>query len=176
MIEEMDFNEDECSSSSQNYSFDNNYNNQLNNDLYLFSKEENLKVNECFEIEFKKVFNDKGLFRNFRKEEEKDLESEKDEEIRLNKRKIFKLIYNANKYVNQKSNVKAKKIFKIFGNDNFKNNTFDEIIMYIKKLNKSSKVISSTSKKYKLLKMEHKLILELKARLLNKIKENENIN
>lgn len=48
--------------------------------------------------------------------------------------------------------------------------------MYIKKLNKSSKVISSTSKKYKLLKMEHKLILELKARLLNKIKENENIN
>ena len=110
MIEEMDFNEDECS--SQNNSFDNKYNNQLNNGLYLFSKENTNIGNECFEVEFKKVFNDKDIFGSSQKEEEKDIESEKSEEIRLNKRKIFKLIYNANKYINPKSNIKSKKIFK----------------------------------------------------------------
>ena len=172
MIKEMDFNDDECS--SQNNSFENKYNNQLNNDLYFFSKENTNIGNECFEVEFKKVFNDKDIFGSSKKEEEKDIESEKSEEIRLNKRKIFKLIYNANKYINPKTNIKAKKIFKIFEKNEFKNNTFDEIILYIKKLNNSSKVSSSNTDRYKLLKLEHKLVLELKTRLLNRIQQKEN--
>ena len=47
--------------------------------------------------------------------------------------------------------------------------------MYIKKLNRSSKTITSNVNKYNLLKMEHRLIQELKNRILDKIKTNENI-
>ena len=59
--------------------------------------------------------------------------------------------------------------------DNFDNYSFNEIILYIKRLNRSSKTISSNVNKYNLLKMEHKLILELKKRILDQIKKNENL-
>ena len=148
-------------------------NSQSNSEFYSFSKENIKKGNEYFESEFKKVFNEKDSFGESIKEEEKDLETEKNEEIPLDKKKIFKLIYNANKYVNKKTAPKAKKIFTIFGNYN--NYSYDELILYIKNLNNSFKTSSSISNKYKLLKLEHKLILELKTRLLNQIKDTEHI-
>ena len=142
--------------------------------FFLFSKENIGNPNEYFETEFKKVFNDKDTFGQFKKEEEKDFEPERYHQIRINKKKIFKLIYNANKIVNKRNNLK-KKIFTILSKDNFDNYSFNEIILYIKRLNRSSKTISSNVNKYNLLKMEHKLILELKNRILDQIKKNENL-
>ena len=86
---------------------------------------------------------------------------------------MFKLIYNTNKnkFICKTKKIRAKKIFKIFGKNNYKNYSFDEIILYIKKLNNSSKTSTSIVNKYKLLKLEHKLILELKTRILSKIEE-----
>lgn len=173
MIEEMDLKEEDCS--SQNNSFDDNYNSHSNNDSFLFSKESMENGNEFFnfETEFKKVFNAKDSFGHILKEEqEKNFELEKNEDIRFNKKKIFKLIYNANKYVNKKANFKTKKIFTILGRSNYDNYSFDDIILYIRKLNYSSKNTTSISNKYKLLKMEHSLILELKNRILNQLNEN----
>ena len=173
MIEEMDIKEEECS--SQNNSFDDNYNSHSNNDLFLFSKENLGGGNEFFnfETEFKKVFNAKDSFGHILKEEEeKNFEPEKNEDIRFNKKKIFKLIYNANKYVNKKTNFKTKKVFTILGKNNYDNYSFDDIILYIRKLNNSSKNSSSISNRYKILKLEQSLILELKNRILNQIKEN----
>ena len=173
MIEEMDIKEEECS--SQNNSFDDNYNSHSNNDLFLFSKENLGRGNEFFnfETEFKKVFNAKDSFGHILKEEEeKNFEPEKNEDIRFNKKKIFKLIYNANKYVNKKTNFKTKKVFTILGKNNYDNYSFDDIILYIRKLNNSSKNSSSISNRYKILKLEQSLILELKNRILNQIKEN----
>jgi hypothetical protein len=94
--------------------------------------------------------------------------------LELIKKKIFKLIYNANNIVNKKTNLK-KKIFTILSKDNFQNYSFHDIILYIKKLNRSSKTITSNVNKYNLLKMEHRLIQELKNRILDKIKNNEKI-
>ena len=173
MIEEMDIKEEECS--TQNNSFDDNYNSHSNNDLFLFSKENLGGGNEFFnfEAEFKKVFNAKDSFGHILKEEEeKNFEPEKNEDIRFNKKKIFKLIYNANKYVNKKTNFKTKKVFTILGKNNYDNYSFDDIILYIRKLNNSSKNSSSISNRYKILKLEQSLILELKNRILNQIKEN----
>lgn len=173
MFEEMDMKEEENSIES-NY-FDNTYDKQSNNDLYLLSKENAKNRNEYFESEFKKVFNYKDTFGEVRKEEEKDLETERNDDFRISKKKIFKLIYNANKIINKTDNLKTKKIFTVFGKNNFKNYSFEQIIIYIKKLNNATKTSSSISYKYQLLKVEHKLILELKTRLLNKIKESESI-
>ena len=159
---------------TKNISFDDNYNNQLTNGFYLFSKENIGNPNEYFETEFKKVFNDKDTFGQPKREEEKDFEPEKFDQIRINKKKIFKLIYNANNIVNKKTNLK-KKIFTVLSKDNFQNYSFHDIILYIKKLNRSSKTITSNVNKYNLLKMEHRLIQELKNRILDKIKTNENI-
>ena len=159
---------------TKNISFDDIANSQMNNGFLLFSKENFVNPNEYFETEFKKVFNDKDTFGQFRKEEEKDFETEKFDRIRINKKKIFKLIYNANKIVNKQNNFK-KKIFTILSNNNFHNYSFHDIILYIKRLNRSSKTITSNVNKYNLLKMEHKLILELKNRILNEIKKNENL-
>jgi hypothetical protein len=173
MIEEMDIKEEECS--SQNNSFDDNYISHSNNDLFLFSKENLGGGNEFFnfETEFKKVFNAKDSFGHILKEEEeKNFEPEKNEDIRFNKKKIFKLIYNANKYVNKKTNFKTKKVFTILGKTNYDNYSFDDIILYIRKLNNSSKNSSSISNRFKILKLEQSLILELKNRILNQIKEN----
>ena len=173
MIEEMDLKEEDCS--SQNNSFDDNYNSHSNNDLFLFSKENMGVGNEFFnfEKEFKKVFNSKDSFGHILKEEEeKNFEPEKNDDIRFNKKKIFKLIYNANKYANKKTNFKTKKLFTILGKTNYDNYSFDDIILYIRKLNHSSKTVASISNKYKLLKMEHSLILELKNRILNQLNEN----
>ena len=169
MIEEMDFKEEDCS--SHNFSFDDNYNNS-GSEEYLFSKENIWNRNECFETEFKKVFNVKDIFGQFTKEEEKDVEPENNEDYSVDKKKIFKLIYNTNKYTNKKDNVKTKKFFNILGKNNFKNYTFDDLILYIRKLNNSTRTSSSISKKYKLLKLEKMLISELKTRILNQIKEN----
>ena len=159
---------------TKNISFDDIANSQMNNGFFLFSKENIGNPNEYFESEFKKVFNDKDTFGQFRKEEEKDFEPEKYDQIRINKKIIFKLIYNANKIVNKRNNFK-KKIFTILSNNNFHNYSFNEIILYIRRLNRSSKAITSNVNKYNLLKMEHKLILELKNRLLNEMKKNENL-
>ena len=172
MMEEIDFMEEETS--NQNNSFDDNYNNQPDSDLFLLSKDNLRKGSQYFETEFKKVFNYKDTFVQNRREEEKDIETEKNEETRKNKKRIFKLI-NVNKYVNKKSNLKRKKIFRIFGKNDFKNYSFDELIIYINKLNNSSKTSATISNKYKLLKLEHKLILELKTRILDQIKENGSI-
>ena len=174
MIEEIDFKQEEEECKSQNNSFDDNYNSHSNDDLFLFSKENYINGNENFETVFKKVFNSKDIFDTFRKEEEKDYDTEKNKgkNINLYKKKIFKLIYNANKYVNKKTNFKTKKVFTILGKTNYDNYSFDDIILYIRKLNHSSKNTTSISNKYKLLKMEHSLILELKNRILNQIKEN----
>ena len=170
-MEEIDLKEEQYI--TKNIPFDDNANNQLNNGFYLFSKENIGNPNEYFETEFKKVFNDKDTFGQFKKEEEKDFEPEKFDEIRINKKKIFKLIYNANKIANKRNNFK-KKIFTILSKDNYHNYSFNDIVLYIKKLNRSSKTISSNVNKYNLLKMERKLILELKNRILEQIKKNEN--
>ena len=172
MMEEMDIKEEQYF--TKNISFDDNYNNQLTNGFYLFSKENTGNPNEYFESEFKKVFNDKDTFGASKKEEEKDFESENFEQIRNNKKKIFKLIYNVNKIVNKRTNLK-KKIFTTLNVDNFHNYSFNDIIMYIKRLNRSSKSISSNVNKYNLLKMEQRLIIELKNRILDKIERNERI-
>ena len=170
----MDMREEE-ENSIENISFDDKINSYLKNDLYLFSKESKLNGNEYFESEFKKVFKFKDTFEEIWKEEEKDAEKEKEDKFRINKKQIFKLIYNANKNVHKINNLKKKNIFTILGKNSFKNYSFDQIILYIKKLNNSTKNSSSISYKHKLLKIEHKLIMELKNRLLNKIKENDNI-
>ena len=176
MIEEMYFNEKkDYLSNNISLEEEDDINSQSNSEIYSFSKEIIKNGNEYFESEFKKVFNEKDSFGESRKEEEKDLETEKNDEIRLDKKKIFKLIYNANKYVNKKNATKAKKIFTIFDTNNYNNYSYDELILYIKNLNSSFKTSSSISNKYRLLKLEHKLILELKTRLLNQIKETENI-
>ena len=172
MMEEIDLKEEQYI--TKNIPFDDNANNQLNNGFYLFSKENIGNPNEYFETEFKKVFNDKDTFGQFKREEEKDFEPERLDQIRINKKKIFKLIYNANKIVNKRNHLK-KKIFTILSNNNFHNYSFNEIILYIRRLNRSSKAITSNVNKYNLLKMEHKLILELKNRLLNEMKKNENL-
>ena len=172
MMEEIDLKEEQYI--TKNIAFDENVNNPLNNGFFLFSKENFGNPNEYFETEFKKVFNDKDTFGQFKKEEEKDFEPEKLDEIRINKKKIFKLIYNANKIANKRNNFK-KKIFTILSKDNYHNYSFNDIVLYIKKLNRSSKTISSNVNKYNLLKMEHKLILELKNRILDQIKKNENL-
>ena len=175
MIEEIDFKQEEEECTNQNNSFDNNYNSQSNDDLFLFSKENYINKNENFEKEFNKVFNSKDIFGNFRKEEEKENETDKykSKTIYLYKKKIFKLIYNTNK---NKFTCKTKKLrgkkFKIFGKNNYKNYSFDELILYIKNINNSSKTSSSILNKYKLLKLEYKLILELKTRILAQTKEN----
>ena len=171
MLEEIDYRQEET---SQNNSFEDNYNDQISSDINLFSREDNEDANEYFESEFKKVFNDKDIFGKSKREEEKEFEPEKKEQIRFNKKKIFKLIYNANQIVNKKSNFK-KKIFTIFSKDDFHNYSYNELILYIKKLNASSKSSSSALNKLNILKLEHKLITELKTRILNKIKENEKI-
>ena len=159
-----------------NNSFDDTYNNQNNNDLYLSSKDNIQSTNDFFESEFKKVFNDKDAFAfgHLKKEEEKEKEynKEKIDQIRKNKKRIFKLIYSANKFVNKRTN-KAKKYFLISSKNNYENFSFDEIILYIKQLNKSSNSCSSNVNKFHLLNLEHKLILELKNRLLNKYEENK---
>ena len=173
MIEDVELNEED--SSSQNNSFDDNYNSHSNNDIFLFSKENIGEGNKFFNFEaaFKKVFNSNDSFgRILKGEEEKNDEPEKNENIRFNKKKIFKLIYNANKCVNKRTNFKTKKIFTILGKTNYDNYSFDDIILYIRKLNHSSKNNTSISNKYKILKLEHSLILELKNRILNEIKEN----
>ena len=176
MNEVIDFKQEEEEFTSQNNSFDDNYNSQSNYDLFLFSKENYINKNENFETEFNKVFNSKDIFGNLRKEEEKEKETEKNKSktINLYKKKIFKLIYNTNKnkYTCKTKKLRVKKIFKIFGKINYKNYSFDELILYIKKLNNSSKTSSSILNKYKLLKLEHKLILELKTRILAQSKEN----
>ena len=158
-----------------NNSFDDTYNNQVNNDLYLSSKENLENTNDFFESEFKKAFNDRDAFAfgHYKKEEEKEKEynKEKIEQIRKNKKRIFKLIYNANKFVNKRTNLKAKKYFLITSKNDYENYSFDEIILYIKQLNKTSKSCSSNVNKFNLLNLEHKLILELKNRLLNKYEE-----
>ena len=176
MIEEILFKEEEdCLNKNKSLEEEDDINSQSNSELYSFSKENIKNGNEYFESEFKKVFNEKDSFGESRKEEEKDLETEKNDEIRLDKKKIFKLIYNANKYVNKKTATKAKKIFTIFETNNYKNYSYDELILYIKRLNNSSRTSSSIANKYKLLKLEHTLILELKTRLLKQVKDNENI-
>ena len=169
MIKEIDIREEDCS--SHYFSFEHNYNSS-NSEEYSFSKENLMLRNECFESEFKKVFNVKDIFDQFKKEEEKDLEPENNEEYVVDKKKIFKLIYNTTKCTNKKANVKTKKIFNILGKNNFKNYTFDDLILYIRKLNNSTKNSSSVLNKYKLLKLEKVLILELKTRILNQIKDN----
>ena len=45
-----------------NNSFDDSYNNQIDSDIYLSSKDSIENTNNFFEIEFKKVFNDKDAF------------------------------------------------------------------------------------------------------------------
>ena len=62
-----------------------------------------------------------------------------------------------------------KKIFTVLGKDDF-HYGFDKLILYIKNLNNSSKSSPSALNKINLLKLEHKLILELKDRILNQIK------
>lgn len=174
MIEKIELKQEEEECTSQNNSFDDNYNSHSNDDLFLFSKENYINRNENFETEFNKVFNSKDIFVNFRKEEEKDYDSEKNKNINHYKKKLFKLIYkaNKNKFTCTTKKISAKKIFKIFGKNNYKNYSFDELILYIKKLNNSSKTSSSILNKYKLLKLEHTLILELKTRILSQIQEN----
>ena len=179
MIEEIDFKQEEEECKSQNNSFDDNYNSHSNDDLFLFSKENYINGNENFETVFKKVFNSKDIFDTFRKEEEKDYDTEKNKSknINLYKKKIFKLIYhtNKNKFICKTKKLRAKKVFKTFGKNgknNYKNYSFDELILYIKKLNNSSKTSSSILNKYKLLKLEHKLIIELKTRILSQIEGN----
>ena len=175
MIEEIDFKPEEEECTSQNNSFDDNYNSHSNDDLFLFSKENNINGNENFETEFNKVFNSKDIFGNLRIEEEKDYESKKNGSKTINQyqKKIFKLIYNTkkNKFTFKTKKLRAKKIFKIFGKNNYKNYSFDELILYIKKLNNTSKTSSSILNKFKLLKLEHTLILELKTRILSQIEE-----
>ena len=167
MIEETDFKEEDWT--SPNISFD-DYNNS--NEEYLFSKEILRNKNESFETEFKKVFNVNDIFGRFTKGEEKDIDTESNEDYNLDKKKIFTLIHNKNKYSNKKTNVNNKKIFNILRKNNFKNYSFDDLILYIRKLNNSTKTGSSISKKYRCLKFEKMLILELKTRILNQIKEN----
>ena len=82
----------------ENNSFDDNYNNQDNDDLYLSSKESIENTNNFFESEFKKVFNDKDVFsfdNTQKKEEEKETEKDNKEKIaknKKNKKRIFKLL------------------------------------------------------------------------------------
>ena len=172
MLEELDVKEEQFF--TKNISFGDNYNNQLNNGFYFLSKENIENQNEYFEVEFKKVFNDKDTLGEFKKEEEKSSEPKKYTKIKINKKKIFKLIYNAKNIINKTTNLK-KKIFTILSKDTFHKYTFNDLILYIKRLNRSSKTISSNVNKYNLLKMEHKLILELKKRILDQIKKNENL-
>ena len=171
MIEEIKLEEED--SSSENNSFDDNYNNQSTNDLYLFSKENDENANEYFETEFKKVFNDKDTFGTFKREEEKEVETQENSQSKVHKKKIFKLISNSNKFMQKRNNLRRKKIFTVLGKNNFENYGFDELILYIKKLNNSSKASPSASNKINLLKLERKLILELKDRILNQIKANQ---
>ena len=92
MIEEMDLKDEDCS--SQNISFDDNYNSYSDNELFLFSKENLRNGNEFFnfETEFKKVFNAKGSFGHILKEEEeKNVEPEKNEDMSFNKKKFLNL-------------------------------------------------------------------------------------
>ena len=169
MIEEIKLEEEEdCS--SENNSFDDNYNSQSTSDFYLFSKENDENANEFFETEFKKVFNDKDTLGHLKHEEEKQMEMQNFPQIKIHKKKIFKLISNTNKFVNKRKNNKPKKIFTVMGKDDFHNYGFDELILYIKNLNNSSKSSPSALNKINLLKLEHKLILELKDRILNQIK------
>ena len=176
MIEEIDFKPEEEEFTNQNNSFDHNYNNLSNDDLFLFSKENYINGNENFETVFKKVFNSKDIFDTFKIEEEKEYESDKNrsKDINLYKKKIFKLIYNTNrnKFICRTKKLRAKKIFKTYKKDTYKNYSFDELILYIKNLNNSSKTSSSILNKYKLLKLEQKLIVELKTRILSQIEEN----
>ena len=168
MIEEIDFKQEEEECTSQNNSFDDNYNSHSNDALFLFSKENcYINGNENFETVFQKVFNSD----NFKKEEEKDYEPEKNKSENI--KKIFKLIYHTNKhkFICKTKKIRTKKISKVFGKNNYKNYSFDELILYIKKLNNSSKTSSSILNKYKLLKLEHTLILELKTRILSQIGE-----
>ena len=147
MIEEIKLEEEEdCS--SENNSFDDNYNSQSASDFYLFSKENDENANEFFETEFKKVFNDKDTLGHLKHEEEKQMEMQNFPQIKIHK----------------------KKIFTVMGKDDFHNYGFDELILYIKNLNNSSKSSPSALNKINLLKLEHKLILELKDRILNQIK------
>ena len=160
-------------------SFDNTYDNQINNDVSLFQRERFENTNDFFEIEFKKVFNDRDAFsfedsKKKEEEKEKDITKEKKEQIRKNnKKRIFKLIYCANGFVNKRTNIKSKKYFLITSKNNYKNYSFDDIIMHIQQLNKSSKSCSSSVNKLNVLNLEHNLILELKNRILNKYEENK---
>lgn len=85
----MDLKEEDCS--SQNNSFDNNYNSHSNNDLFLFSKEKMGNGNEFFnfETEFKKVFNSKDTFGHIIKEEEMILKQKKTKKSDLIKKKYL---------------------------------------------------------------------------------------
>ena len=165
----------------ENNSFDDNYNNQANDDLYLSSKESIENTNNFFESEFKKVFNNKDAFsfdNTQKKEEEKETEKDNKEKIaknKKNKKRIFKLIYGTNNIVNRRGNLKSKKYFLITSKNNYKNYSFDEIILYIKQLNKSSKSCASNLNKLNLLNLEYNLVLELKNRILNKYKENKDL-
>lgn len=173
MIQDIIFKQDDYT--IENNSYDDTYSNQINNDAYLSSNENVENTNDFFESEFKKVFNDRDAFAfgHMKKEEEKEKEYDKEkiEQIRKNKKRIFKLIYNAKKFINKRTNLKAKKYFLITSKNKYENYSFDEIILYIKQLNKTSKSCSSIVNKFNLLNLEHKLILELKNRLLNKYEE-----
>ena len=167
----------------ENNSFDDNYNSQANDndDLYLSSKVSIENTNNSFESEFKKVFNDKDAFsfdNTKKKEEEKETEKDNKDKIaknKKNKKRIFKLIYGTNNIVNRRGNLKSKKYFLISSKNNYKNYSFDEIILNIKQLNKSSKTCPSNVNKLNILNLEYNLIMELKNRILDKYEENKNI-
>jgi hypothetical protein len=165
-----------------NTSYDDSYNNQIDDDIYLSSKDSIENTNNFFEIEFKKVFNDKDAFafenpkiKEEEKEKEKDINKEKIAKIKKNKKRIFKLICSANNIVNKRNDLKSKKYFLITSKNNYKNYSFDEIILNLRQLNKSSKSCLSNVNKLNILNLEYNLVLELKNRILNKYEENKDI-
>ena len=168
MIEDIDLKEEDEEEEYfiNNYSFDEN-NKNLKYDLYLFSKENIGNKNEYFESEFKKVFNERDAFGQLKLEDEKEIYKIQIETKLLGKKKKFKCDNNrVKKFLNIKSDFKYKNLYSILKKNNIKYYSFDEIIKYLKKINKASNSNISILNKYYFLKIESKLISELKSRIL----------
>ena len=166
MNQDIDIREKELTISS--YSFNDIPYNQ-NNNFYSYSKWSLEYENEYFESEFKKVFNDHDTFGQLIQEEEKEEEKKKIESLSKIKPKKFRCMYKTKKYVNKKPKLKPKNILSIFKKNNYKKFSFDDIIILLKQLNKESNSNIPILDKFNLLKIESRLISELKNRIIYKI-------
>ena len=144
------------------------------NDLYSYSKGNIEKSNEYFESEFKKVFSTQDAFGQLKEEEEEKEEDKKNiESLSEINRKKLRYIHRFKKHVNKKSKLKHKNVLSILKKNNFKNSSFDDIIILLKKLNKESNSNIPILDKFNLLKIESRLISELKNRIIYNL-NNEN--